>query len=809
MRLFSNRRSAAAAALALLAFSGLLALHLRPLPLHPATGTSDVGDALLVSWIIDWVQSHIFAAPGLLYQGNIFYPHPNTLTFSETLIPLALASFPVRWLSRNPLLVYNVLFFLAYVLTGWLTYLLVRRLTGSAAGGLLAGTAFAFNAYMIDHVPHLQLLSVWFVPLAFLFLDRFLEKKRPADAAVFGLAVAAQGLTCIYYGLFLAFLLAVGLPAFWWIRRKELRPRDLAVLGGSLAAAGAVLLVSSIPYAGLMRRYGFARSLNAGADLAAYVAAVPRNLAWGRLLSRFGRPEGHLFIGFTALALALAFVATRRDVLRGFPRWFRFGAPAAAALGLSTGVLVAATGGFRVGRLPFRMIADTYEPSAFLFLAACAALVAAAVVCAGLPSRAPSEESRRALPFAWMGAWALAVSFGGRITVLGSDLFAHHAYEAAFTPFRTLYRILPPFRGIREPGRCGIFALFALAILAGFGVKALSRRIRPRALAVGACAALLVVLNLELVPEPFPFRPVPSGRDAPPTYRWLKTAAAPGDPLLELPVPEVANNNIYQYYSTVHRLPLVNGFSGFIPPAAWYLQDLLRVFPRWGGLDALRELGVKRLVWHRNRDWRQTRGFNRRRKKPGFAPSLRPVQSFRYPAPKERLGLYLGSEDVFELSYASLAPAAPEAPGPAREIPLDGWKLKASVLKETIGRVVDRDPNTRWTTGRPSRFKDAITVELPEARPVTRVRLCLHENDTLKSAVSLMVSTSADGESWTDHPRAYSPGKFVRGLIDHPTGPRAQDMELDGTPVRFIRVALNARSASPWSVSELRLYEKD
>ena len=96
---------------------------------------ADLGDSLLNLWILGWGSERLldvlsggsFAA---FWDGNIFYPEPLTLTFSEHLVGLAIQTLPVYVGTGNLVLCYNLLFLASFALSGLGTYLLVHRLTG-------------------------------------------------------------------------------------------------------------------------------------------------------------------------------------------------------------------------------------------------------------------------------------------------------------------------------------------------------------------------------------------------------------------------------------------------------------------------------------------------------------------------------------------------------------------------------------------------------------------------------------------------------------------------------------------------------
>ena len=75
---------------------------------------------------------------------------------------------PIYWLTGNPVLSHNALLLLTFVLSGYGMWLLVRELTGRSSAGFVAGMAFAFSFYRMDHLPHITLLSAEWMPFILL-----------------------------------------------------------------------------------------------------------------------------------------------------------------------------------------------------------------------------------------------------------------------------------------------------------------------------------------------------------------------------------------------------------------------------------------------------------------------------------------------------------------------------------------------------------------------------------------------------------------------------------------------------------------
>jgi hypothetical protein len=165
-------------------------------------------------------------------------------------------------------------------------------------------------------------------------------------------------------------------------------------------------------------------------------------------------------------------------------------------------------------------------------------------------------------------------------------------------PFELAQRWVPGFSSVRAPSRFLVLPVLAACLLAGLGAAALAQRGR-HARAVNAAAVLLGVglivarapaLRPTLVPDPLG---LPAAR-AP--YAWLAAHGA-GRPVLELPVVNSALDygNLlatgrYMLGSTLHWLPLINGYSGHPPPSDRLLMTLAQRLPDAEALAMLSDL---------------------------------------------------------------------------------------------------------------------------------------------------------------------------------------------------------------------------
>jgi hypothetical protein len=212
------------------------------------------------------------------------------------------------------------------------------------------------------------------------------------------------------------------------------------------------------------------------------------------------------------------------------------------------------------------------------------------------------------------GRGELAVLYGGMAAL---------AFWISFGPdaglYAALYKVLPLFAWLRAPSRFGLIVVFALSVLGGIAASSwLSRRARPSAafaaLAVAACAELVVPLNMPDVPA------------VERVYTTLR--ALPPGPVIELPFFYLEymfpRHTFYMLQSTTHWNPLVNGYSDYIPPDFVANVMTLAPFPSRDSLKLLEPDKVRYAVFHRY--WYNDENWNdvvARLKE--FAPYLRPL----------------------------------------------------------------------------------------------------------------------------------------------------------------------------------------
>lgn len=271
-------------------------------------------DVLFSMWRLEWV-AHALTSRGVhLFDANVFYPATRTLAYSDATLLEGLIAAPIIWAGAPPAVAYNVVLLAGLLSSALAMFALVAYLTRDLAAGVVAALPFAFAPYRFDHYIHLELQWAAWIPLAFLFVHRAVDRRSLRDGLLAGACVWLQFLSCLYYAVFLA-PLAVVLAVL--LLATDRRPNRRGALL-ALAAGGALAIGLAVPYARpylanapVLGPRDAGEILRYSAVTKAYTAAPPQNLLYGWTAGR-GAPELRLFPGLVAIALAVAAFARGR-----------------------------------------------------------------------------------------------------------------------------------------------------------------------------------------------------------------------------------------------------------------------------------------------------------------------------------------------------------------------------------------------------------------------------------------------------------------------------------------------------------------
>lgn len=314
------------------------------------------------------------------------------------------------------------------------------------------------------------------------------------------------------------------------------------------------------------------------------------------------------YVGYTAFALAGAYAIVRLVQQRRVAG--RALVPVAAGIGIAAVAVGLLTIPYlllqHAGVIPDRARGEDLDSMAFLSLAVLGparytsffltprrdgipqflGFTVMALAAAGLVLR--RRPPRGALVAGAVTGWTFAI---GPVLAVGDHRIA--------LPYRWLMAVVPGFSAMRIPQRFGALVTVAATALAGLALAEIGDRLRRRdhGRIAGVLSAVVVAAALaEAHTTGLRTILMPVGALTPPAYRWL---AEHGDGGALIEVPATGADPLRQSQalvgSTVHWLPLANGYSAYPPPTFTAFMDAAARLPTRDGIDDM--LAVAPLRW--------------------------------------------------------------------------------------------------------------------------------------------------------------------------------------------------------------------
>lgn len=555
----------------LIGLAALTVLMTYPLAFRLSESVSGwPGDNLHYVWLMWWfkralVDLHIspFFNPFVYVPEGFVMAHAE-MTWANTILALPLTAL------CGPVVAYNGMLLLSFVLTGFATYLWVWRLTGNYIAGFVAGVIFAFSPYRMAHFPgHLPLMATQWLPFLLYALEELARTRRLRFAALSGIFFALNAWTSWYYLYFS--LVAVPLYVLIRFRNWRRRVRSLPFWRAiSLCAIVAMTLIIPAAWPFLKfhstgeMQHPFSGMESWSANPTDFFVPNLLHPLWGEALRGLVPfqwklwVEKSLYLGVIPLLLALVSLLKRRNekTVRAL------GGMALLSFILALGPTLHWAGQRIHLTIPPGVMALIYHLGITPYLT---------------PRLDPA---------------------------LLSDMQLNH-YIFIPLPVLPLYLFVPFTSSMRSVGRFGLITMLSVAALAGWGVAILIERWLGRrmrwifiALIVGAILFEFLALPHEmtvLYPRPVDL--------------WL--ARQPAGAVVELPVAE-GLHPLKDYYATVHQQAMVFGPTAltFFPSALSERRERLGSFPDMESIEALGEYGATYVLIHTDRfeDWSQRIG---------------------------------------------------------------------------------------------------------------------------------------------------------------------------------------------------------
>jgi hypothetical protein len=222
--------------------------HLFPLT-KVSTSIYDPADANIFLWNFWWTNKALSELRNPYWTDFLFHPDGTSLALYGYPIIYSALSIPVQFCLpglKGLALAFNFIVFLSFVLSGWGAYLLVRHLTQSKPGALIAGLIFSFMPFHFLNIARLNLLAIECLPFYILSLLKLHEKVNVGRALAVSGWLAFAFYSCLEYALYLVFFSALWLSYELIFRSHRLQWRFIAYL--ALAAVVFTLLASPLLY---------------------------------------------------------------------------------------------------------------------------------------------------------------------------------------------------------------------------------------------------------------------------------------------------------------------------------------------------------------------------------------------------------------------------------------------------------------------------------------------------------------------------------------------------------------------------------
>jgi hypothetical protein len=784
----------------LIAFAGYSALALVmtwPLVLHLTSALPhDVGDPVLSATIL-WWNAHVMPLTRRWIDGSFFYPAGGALALSDHRLGLSLIASPLQWLGLGPVTTYNIVHLATYPLCAIAAHGLAFALTKRHDAAAVCALAFGFSPFRVEHLPHLELLAAFGMPAALWALHLFDQTRRLKWLAAFTAALIVQGLCTSYYLLF--FLVFVALWVTWFARWPDWQM--FAAIGAGCVACAIVLSPIAVDYWRVHQELGLSRAFGEvvqySADVTSLVTAASLIAVWGWTAPLNGN-ENRIFPGLTIMVLAaLGIVAALRQPqswdagrtlqvgrsggsnrLRqgsGGPpklrskaegralRTFRSGVRSASTVLLVAAGVLGVVAAVTAAHGPWVLHLGPITVSGkdiFKTLSLAAAATAASLA---LSARA-RDAFRRRSPFAFYLLAAVVLflcAMGPQPKFLGHKIL----YEP---PYAWLMR-LPIFdNAVRAPARFAMPAALALSVAAGLAFSRLTSKGSRR-----AAAALAVVVAGILADTWVPVMPL-----APVPDFWNPARAQGFAAVLELPLDGGAEDIAAMYRTIRHRLPTINGYSGYYPPH----YDLLRTALENRddtALDAMASAGPLLIAANKeyNGDWA---GFVRRH------PRATP----------------LGDDGRW--SFFSLPRNAPSRCDMG-SLPIAAASDNRGAIR--VAAITDGSSLTWWTSDHPQQVGDMLMLDLGRATVPCAVVMSREGFQALYPR-ALSVATSLDGAEWTTAFSGKTGGLAIQSALAAPRRPQLA-IPLPSSSARYIRLQVEQPlEHEPWVVTDVAVRGK-
>lgn len=168
-----------------------------------STGLGEHWDTRLMGQWLAWNAHTISEGRFLLpdFNANFFYPHANTLAFSEALWPQSFIYAALSALGANHFQSFNGTMLVFWAISGLCMYALLRHFQVSRPLSFLAGMIFCLMPYRLAYYIEFNMTLVFCVPLVWLAYFRWMQSPNLVNTLFVAACYWLSLTSCVYYTL--------------------------------------------------------------------------------------------------------------------------------------------------------------------------------------------------------------------------------------------------------------------------------------------------------------------------------------------------------------------------------------------------------------------------------------------------------------------------------------------------------------------------------------------------------------------------------------------------------------------------------
>jgi len=566
---------------------------------HIPYGYEGPTDGIFALWNIMSNINNIRKGQVFSTHGNIFYPQKDVLSLNDRSLYNSIVALLISKLIDNRALIFNVLYFMVYILSGYGMFLLVHHHTSNYIVSLISSTAVTFAGFY--YYPQNLYANSWqWLFFALYFLHRYLKEHRMRWGVSFAFFYILTWLSTLYIGFMLA-LIIVAYFAFYSCLNKTWFSNITINFSLVFFISSIVIIPYLLPYmkniSGITDANIVQDKINTSYTVLSFFV-IKRETSWfwyhltGGVLKEMNEWEG--FYGSVITICTILFFKTHFS-----PVFQNSGGAIKVAFSLSKLIL------FIAG---FLIIADTVHIIEFFpycgrwnTIAITNYLIIGMIFCF-IIFIVFFKDFRHAL-FSQIKTFTPETRFYFYLLIV--------SFLLSLGPLGGLYlvfdRVIPGFGGIRAPHRLFKAGLVAMGILSSSVLVQIERFKRSKIILL----LILVFTIVEYYNNTVKLYPLDNLNILRDCYRWLM-AETDDFAILEIPTQKPQNyyKNIeekrrdlllqtqYMYYSTFHNKKIVNGYSSFLP--YWYTKFLEKLtnFPDMDVIIFLKSIDVRYILVH-------------------------------------------------------------------------------------------------------------------------------------------------------------------------------------------------------------------